>query len=93
MIEPKVGEIYVHKLHTDREYEVREIKTHMALLRMTDGVEFHTSIAAMAHHLHLKVENTFKREYNTCLHSNVQSDRFFSAKIYKTCKDCGANLN
>lgn len=40
----------------------------------------------------------FKREYHCdlppkCKHLNIREDRFFSAMVYKTCKDCGASLN
>lgn len=28
-----------------------------------------------------------------CSHRNIREDRFFSAMVYKTCKDCGATLN
>lgn len=28
-----------------------------------------------------------------CSHYNIREDRFFSAMVYKTCKDCGKTLN
>lgn len=42
---------------------------------------------------------SFKREYLTetpikqCRHTNIREDKFFSAQVYKTCKDCGQALN
>lgn len=28
-----------------------------------------------------------------CSHRNIREDRYFSAMVYKTCKDCGQALN
>ena len=41
----------------------------------------------------------FNREYLSeipkpkCKHTNIREDRFFSAMVYRTCKDCGEPLN
>lgn len=31
--------------------------------------------------------------HQTCRHLNIRQDQYFTAFVYKTCKDCGAKLN
>lgn len=38
-----------------------------------------------------KAFKTLDKTY--CKHTNIREDRFFSAMVYKTCKDCGKSLN
>lgn len=35
----------------------------------------------------------FQKSDNGCSHRNIREDRYFSAMVYKTCKDCGKTLN
>jgi len=48
-----------------------------------------TSIWALTVDNHCPIIN----KINACQHTNIREDRFFSAAVYKTCKDCGATLN
>lgn len=40
------------------------------------------------------LDQAFKQlDKQYCRHTNVREDRFFSAMVYRTCKDCGKALN
>lgn len=40
------------------------------------------------------LDKAFKElDKQLCSHKNIREDRFFSAMVYKTCKDCGKPLN
>lgn len=40
------------------------------------------------------LDKAFKElDKKICSHRNIREDRFFSAMVYKTCKDCGQALN
>jgi hypothetical protein len=40
------------------------------------------------------LDQAFKElDKKLCSHRNIREDRFFSAMVYKTCKDCGQALN
>jgi uncharacterized protein YaaQ len=92
MIEPKVGEVYVNRRHSEIEYEITRVEGDKVFLK-TGNTTFDAYTEALNRVATLKIENTISKPMLHCVHRNVQSDRFFSAKIYKTCKDCGANLN
>lgn len=43
---------------------------------------------------HKPLDQAFKElDKKLCSHRNVREDRFFSAMVYRTCKDCGKALN
>lgn len=40
------------------------------------------------------LDKAFKElDKKLCSHRNIREDRYFSAMVYKTCKDCGKALN
>ena len=40
------------------------------------------------------LDRAFKElDKKLCSHQNIREDRYFSAMVYKTCKDCGEPLN
>lgn len=40
------------------------------------------------------IDQAFKElDKKICSHHNIREDRYFSAMVYKTCKDCGKPLN
>ena len=40
------------------------------------------------------LDEAFKQlDKQLCSHRNIREDRFFSAMVYRTCKDCGKPLN
>lgn len=62
-----------------------------------DNNEYDTAIHIFEHNYLNKnkpLDKAFKElDKQICTHRNIREDRFFSMMVYKTCKDCGTNLN
>lgn len=78
---------------------IEETDNYMTKLRLSDGTPMYGSTIEWYGHLMNNftliepLTSVAEKSNKHCTHKNIREDRFFSAMVYQTCKDCGKTLN
>jgi hypothetical protein len=94
----QIGQTYVHRKYPEIEYVVHSITKDSCRLTFKGGEPFLAQIDSLLRVAILKGSKPLdqaiqKLDKVYCTHKNIAEERYFSAMMYRTCKDCGHKLN